>query len=256
MALTAAKSPLGFELVRYTHENEVLYVPGDPGDAIVRGDLLTVTVGEGVLDVAATTEVPVAVAQKTVTMAALATGFPRPSAFDAATDTSNTLVPVKPMIAAGEPIYKATFANHYDDVVITYTAATPSLQLTTGLGVDSYGAGALVYIYEGAGAGQVNVVADYDHAGHADGALTLILHRAFATAPDSTSKVIIVSGEAAASRGVGFFNRMDQADKDNLMANDGADNGDWCVYADWRELEGYLRNLTLPVVRALSIYAS
>lgn len=256
MALTAAKSPLGFELVRYTHENEVLYVPGDPGDGIVRGDLLVATTGEGILDIAATTEHPVAVAQKSVTMSALATGFPKPSAFDPATDTSNTLVPVKPQIAAGVPIYKATFASHHDDDVISYVAATPSIQLTTGCGADTRPAGALVYVYAGAGAGQVNVVADYDHAGHADGALTLILHRAFTTALDATSKVIILAGEAAASRGVGLFGRADQGDEDNLIVNDGANDGDWCVYADWRELESYLRNLTLPVVPALSIFAS
>jgi hypothetical protein len=84
----------------------------------------------------------------------------------------------------------------------------------------------------------------------------LILHRAFNATLTSDSKIIIVAGEAAGDRGISIFNRIDSGDEDNLIANDGADNGDWCVYADWRELESYLRQLTLPVVPALSIYAS
>lgn len=250
MALTAAKSPLGFELVRYTHENELLYVPGDPGDTITREDMLTVTVGEGVLDVAAAGEVPVCRAAKSVVMAALATGHPRPSTFDPASDTSNTLIPVKPMIAAGVPVYKATFASHHDDTVATYTAATATISLTTGCGADDRPNGAILYVYGGTGAGQIGVIADYTHVGTA-----VVMHHAFAVDLDATSEVIILAGEAAGDRGIGFFNRID-GDVDGLVANDGANDGDWCVYLDWREAETYLKNLTLPVVPALSIYAS
>jgi hypothetical protein len=255
MALTAAKSPQGFELVRYTHENELLYVAGDPGDTIARGNQLTVSVGEGVMDLCATTEQPVAIAQKSVVMSSLATPFPKPSAFDPASDSSNSLVPVKPQIAAGVPIYKATFASHYDDVVASYDAATPYIGLTTGCGADDRPNGGFVYVYEGPGAGEVNLIADYDHTGGTV-ELMIVLHRAFSATLTTDSKLIIVSGEAASSRGIGFFNRIDSADQDNLTAADGANDGDWCVYADWRELESYLRNLTLPVVPALSIYAS
>jgi hypothetical protein len=124
-----------------------------------------------------------------------------------------------------------------------------------GTGGDNYPNGGLVYVYAGPGAGEVGVVADYDDAGGTPDE-KLILHRAFNATLTSDSKIIIVAGEGAGDRGISIFNRIDSGDEDNLIANDGADNGDWCVYADWRELESYLRQLTLPVVPALSIYAS
>ena len=164
-------------------------------------------------------------------------------------EASNCLVPVKPNVGAGIPVYRATFANHWDDTVVSYTAATRALALTTGMTADDYPNGALLYIYEGTGAGQVNVVEDYDHA---DGAaeLLLICHRPFTVAPDSTSKIIVVGGEGAGSRGVGFFNRCEAGADNALTVNQGADDGDYVVYLDFRDAASFLKTLTLPVIPA------
>jgi hypothetical protein len=162
---------------------------------------------------------------------------------------------MKPKVPAGTQVYKATFANHKDDTVITYTAATRAIACTTGFAADDYPNGGLLYVYEGTGAGQVNLVEDYDHTGGA-AELLLICHRAFATALDSTSKFIVVSGEAVADYGIGFFSRMDADTVSALDASDGANDGDWVVYMDWREAGEFLKNLTLPVVPREVIYSA
>lgn len=250
MALTATATQ-GFEYVREVGHEEVLYMPGDPGDSIVRGDLLTATVGEGVLDAAAADEVHYCKAESTVTVAAASTAFPVPKEFDPA-NSNSTLVPTRHKVPAGTPVQKCTFSGHWDDTVISYTASTRALALTTGMTADDYPNGGLLYVYEGTGAGQVNVVEDYDHADGA-AALLLICHRAFETALDSTSKIIVVGGEAATSRGIGFYNRIALADANTLDATDGANDGEFVVYMDWREAAEYLKNLTLPVVPAASL---
>ena len=244
MALTATATQ-GLEFYREVVRNELLYVPGDPGDTFTRGDAVVSTVGEGVVDPAATTEATIATVAKTVTMAAATTAAPF--------DTSNTLVPCISQVPEGTPIYLCTFASQIDEAVLGYTAGTPSFAGTTGGAGDDYPNGAIVYCYEGPGVGEVNIVADYDHTGGA-AELLYILHRQFATAMTTSSKCIVLAGEAAGSRGVGFFNRCELADANNLTVADGADNGKWVVYLDWRDAATHLNNLRLPVIPASSLF--
>lgn len=252
MALTATTSPQGFQLLRYTTENEILFVPGDPGDTYTRGDQVNTTVGEGIVDPGAANEgALVGNVVKTVVCPAATQAFPKPADFDPALDTeaSKCLIPVRVNVPSGCPVYLATFANHQDETVVSYTAATRAIAETTGHGADDRPNGGLLYVYSGPGAGEVNVVEDYDHTGGA-AELLLIAHRAFATTLTTSSLYITLGGEAAGSRGVGFFNRCESADQDNVTVNQGADDGDWVVYLDWRHAAKYLNNLTIPVIPA------
>lgn len=251
MALTATATQ-GFELLRYTSKNEILWVPGDPGDTYTKGDTVVATVGEGICDPGAANEGGIiGTVMETVVCSAATQAFPKPANFDPAdkSDATKCLVPIKVSIAAGAPVYKVTFANQVDDTVISYTAATRAIAATTGNGADDRPNGGLLYVYEGPGAGEVNVVEDYDHTGGA-AELLLITHRPFATALTSASKYIVLSGEAAASRGIGFFNRLESADANNLTTDQGADDGDWVVYMSWQDMATALKNLTLHVVQA------
>jgi hypothetical protein len=258
MALTATATQ-GLGLHRYIADSEVIYVPGDPGDTFTRDHPAIANVaaaGVGVIDEASDSSASmIGMVAKTTVCPAATQGFPLPGAFlprkgDA---ESLTLVPVRPRVAAGTPVYKASFANHWDDTVVSYTAATRAIACTTGMSADDYPNGGLLYVYEGTGAGQVNVVEDYDHTGGA-AELLLICHRAFATALDSTSKFIVVGGEAVANYGISQFGRMDLDTNRALDASDGANDGDYVVYADWSELGELLKNLTITVIDASAIY--
>ena len=147
------------------------------------------------------------------------------------------------------PVYLATFANQFDETVVSYTAATRAVEMTTGFTADDYVNGALAYVYEGAGIGECNVIEDYDHTGGA-AELLAIFHRPFNATLDTSTKMIILAGEAAASRGTGIFGRCESADQNNLTVNQGADDGDWVILMDWREAAGHLRNLRVPVIPA------
>ncbi len=256
MALTFSPATQGFELLRYTTDHEVLYVPGDPGDTYTRGDVVVSTVGEGLVDPAAAGEDGIIgrVLHTTVCPAA-STAFVKPADFLAGGDATGNacLVPIQVNVSAGVPVYLATFASQADDTVVSYTAATRAIAATTGHTADDYPNGGLLYVYEGPGMGEVNIVEDYDHTGGA-AELLLITHRAFATALTTASKYIVLSGEAAASRGVGFFGRLDVADANNLATNDGADDGPWVVYLDWRDAAKWLRQLRVPVIKASDLH--
>lgn len=258
MALTATASQ-GFELVRHTTEEEILYLPTDPGITVAKGDLLiksvagaSATAGEqgtvvlGVGDDAN----HLGVAQESIVSPAATVPFPKPLLFDpvAKADTDKTLVPVKVAIASGVPIYKATFKNHLDDTVTAYSASTPSVTLGTGIGTNDYGNGALVYCYEGTGKGGYGIIVAYVQS-----TKVATLHRAFPVALDTTSKLIILEGAAAVDQGISLMGRIDAADEDELDCSDGADDGNWVVYMDWREMDKYLPNLTLPVIRTSAL---
>lgn len=253
MALTATATQ-GLEFYRYVQEHEVIYIPGDPGDTYTRGDGVVGTVGEGVVDPAAAAEDIVGTVAKTMTCAAATVAFPRPGEFNAAHDATDTLVPVVSHVPAGTPIYLVTFASQIDETLLGYTAATPSFLGTTGAAADNYPNGALVCVYEGPGIGEVNVVADYDHTGHADGELAYITHRTFSATLTTASKAIVLAGEAVASRGVGFFNRTALADANNVVVNDHADDGDFVIYMDWRDSYRLLSNLKVPVIPASALF--
>jgi hypothetical protein len=256
MALTAVATQ-GFEPFRLVAPDEVLYVPGDPGDTYTKGHGVVATAGEGVLDVIAADEVMVGVAQQTIVCPAATTAFPFPlvsplkGQIDADADQL-TLIPIRPCVPAGTQVYLVTFQNHLDDTVISYDATGRYVALTTGAAADDYPNGALAYIYEGTGAGQLNVVEDYDHTGGTVEKM-LVFHRPFAVAPDATSKLIILSGEAATNKGVGSFGRCAIGAAGKVDVNDGANDGEFTVYCDWRELAGHLKNLRVPVVKSAAL---
>jgi hypothetical protein len=248
MALTASRSTQGLEIFGYTEDNMVLMVPGQPGDAWVRGDSGQWTVGEAGLDIAAANEgASMGVSQKSVTIPAASQPFPIPGDYDKGSldAANNCLVPLRPNVPAGLPIYLATFANHWDDVVATYTAGTPGLTLTTGCTGNDYPNGALIYVYEGPGAGEVNLITDYTASGN-----VVVLLRKFNATLTSASKVIILGGEAYASRGVGFFGRCELGAHNYLTVNQGADDGDYVVFLDFSKAALLLNDLMLPVVPA------
>lgn len=258
MALSATATQ-GFVPYRKVADSEVLFIPGDPGVTFTRGDTLTAlpgAAGGGLLTAAAdSTAGTCGVVHQTTVCPAATQGFPYPdSVLRRLNDAEHlTLVPMVSHVDAGTQIYKATFANHKDDTVVSYTASTRAIACTTGFSADDYPNGGLLYVYEGTGAGQVNIVEDYDHTGGA-AELLLICHRAFKTALDSTSKFIVVSGEAVAEYGISFFGRMDADTVAALDAGDGSNDGDWVVYMDFREAASFLKNLTLPVIKASSLY--
>jgi hypothetical protein len=245
------------ELLRFYRQGEVIWIPGDPGDTYTKGDLITVTAGEGVADILADSEVPYGVVAKSTVCPSLATNFPLPAEFDPVENATDdkTLIPIIPFISEGTPIFSCTFRGQVDDTVVTYTSGTPQVELTTGAAADDYPNGALVYVYEGAGIGEVNVVADYDHTGGAVEKM-LVLHRAFKATVGATSKIIIVSGEAATNKGVSPLGRMDAYDVNELHAADGADDGNFVVMCSWEQLGSQLSQLRLPVIHANALLAS
>lgn len=251
MALTATASQ-GFERLGNTTERHLLLLPGDPGATYTRGDMITIS--NGVLGAAAANGKSLGRVAKTVVCPAASVAFPTVNELDYGnldSDTKNlTLVPVEVLVAAGTPIFKATFASHVDDAVTSYTPATRTIvHVAAGYGGNDYPNGALLYVYEGTGAGQVNIVEDY-----ATATQSIVVHRDFATALDTTSKFILLSGEAVASRGISLLGRIDGADANNLLANDGANDGDYAVFASFEKIAAFLKNLMVPVIDASAIY--
>jgi hypothetical protein len=245
MALTATATK-GLEFDHYIQQDETIFIPGDPGDTLYEGFGLVSTVGEGVADILADNEGGmIGTANKTVVMSAATTAFPYPDNFDPAHDTSNSLVEVRPALKAGTRVYRVTFANQYDCTISAYTAATPSITLAASPGANDYYNGAIVYVYDGPGAGQVNVIADFDHA-----TIVATLHRKFETALTAASKVIVLAGEAVASRGIGFFNRAEYKAAGYLTCDQGSDDGDYIVYLDWRRAAQLLSKLMITVCPA------
>lgn len=252
MALTATATQ-GFQPYRLTAERETIHVPGDPGVTYTRGDQCVVTVGEGVLTLGAANEGGVVGrVARTVVAPAATTAFPKPADFDPAdinSDAQKCLVEIELNLPSGLPVYLATFKNHFDETVVSYTASTRAVEMTTGFTADDYVNGAIAYVYEGPGIGEVNVVEDYDHTGGA-AELLAIFHRPFNATLTTASKMIILAGEAAGSRGTGILGRCESADEDELTVNQGANDGDWVILMDWREAAGHLKNLRVPVIPA------
>lgn len=251
MALTATATQ-GFERAGLVPEGFFLLLPGDPGATYTRGDHVTLT--NGVLAAAAANGKALGRVVKTVVCPAATVAFPTANEIDYGNfggDAKNAaLVVVEPFVAVGTQIRKATFASHVDDGVTTYTSATRALvHDAAGYGGNDYPNGALLYVYDGPGAGQVNIVEDYVTA-----TKTITVHRDFAVAPTSDSSFILLSGEAAGDRGISLLGRIDGADANNLIANDGANDGDYAVFASFEKIAAYLKNLTVPVIDASAIY--
>lgn len=248
MALSASASQ-GFECVGYTTGKEVFYLPGDPGDTFTRGDAVDVV--NGVLDRCGDSDVPHAIVQET-TVCPAATQAAAPAYElnkneNAAAD--KCLIPVKPLVAGGVPIFEVTFAGQHDDTLAAYTSGTPSITLTTSPGANDDTNGAIIYVYEGPGRGEILIGAAYVHA-----TKVLTLHRVAKATLTTSSKVIILEGAGGGAGGIGFLGRMDLADHNNLDTTDGSDDGDWLLWMDWLNAPDLLHQLKVRVIPAKALF--
>ena len=69
----------------------------------------------------------------------------------------------------------------------------------------------------------------------------------------TASDIIILEGEGGGAFGVGFLGLIDQADKNNLDAGDGSDDGEWSLFFDWMAAPDLLENLKLRVIRSSAL---
>lgn len=252
MALTAAASQ-GFEKHRIHEDGEVYLVPGAAGTTYAEGDLCTMATS-GLLTVGtANAAVTLRVTKRTV-CPAQTVAFPNAvgnrNLLRSGTDELiSALIPVEPLCPVGTKILRATFKDHKDDVVAAYSAASRYIGATTGMSGDDYPNGALLYVYEGPGAGQVNLIEDYDDAGGTVDKM-LVLYRPFQVALTTASKFIVLSGEAVATKGLRQFGTIGIADKDEIETDDHANDGKMILMAHWEELPEMMRRLQLPVAPA------
>lgn len=248
MALTATASQ-GFEHVGYTSGKEVFYLPGDPGDTFARGDACDIV--NGVVDRCTDSDVPMVIVDRSTVCPGATQAASPGHQFDpnenAAAD--KCLIPVKPLVAGGVPIFEVTFAGQADDTLAAYTAATPSITLTTALGANDDSNGAIIYVYEGPGKGEILIGADYVNTSK-----VLTTHRVASATLTTSSKVIILEGEGGGVGGIGFLGRMDIQDHNNLHAADGYNDGDWLLWMDWITAPSLLQQLKVRVIPASALY--
>jgi hypothetical protein len=244
MALTATASQ-GYEQVGVTTGEEIFWLPGDPGVTFTRGDAVVMSNGVLILYTEGTAQVGTVV--ETTVCPALATPFPLWSEFNPAGKDSNdlTLIPVKMNTPKGVPIYEVSFANHFDDTVASRTNAYTTV-LTTSPGANDDTNAAIIYVYEGPGAGEVNIGDDFVHSG-----IVLTTHRAFKATLTSASKLIILEGEGGSVGGIGFLGRVAGGDHNNIGVEDGYNDGDYTLFFDYHQAPNLLKNLKLRVVRSV-----
>jgi hypothetical protein len=111
-------------------------------------------------------------------------------------------------------VYRCSFADQVDGTVDSGTTTT-IVDAALSTGTDDIYNGALLYIYEGTNMGETRTVTDFDHASD-----TLTLAPAYAAAPDTTSKYIMLAGgnEADDAINVGLPG-VDIKDENTVDAN-------------------------------------
>lgn len=243
----AVTAQVGLKKFRTIGESEVLHVPVDPGVTVIRDNLYSVS-GGVLIAVTDSLATPHLRADKGRVVPAATQPFPKSSDFLANADDAEakTLVGMKISAPAGTDILEAKIKSIADETVVSYVSATRAVECTTGFGADDRPNGALAYVYEGPGIGEVNVVEDYDHTGGA-AELLLIFHRKFKATLTTASK-FIVFGSTAAANSIGFFGRMDAIDSDELDILDGIDDGDYVVCGSWKDIAILAAKGHLPVV--------
>jgi hypothetical protein len=253
MALTASRTTKGAEYLRDIDPNEIVWLPGDPGVTFTRGDKVDFT--NGVLSVITKGDQPLYVVEKTTVCPAATTyGFPVVGLHTGAepgstADIMKCLVPCRPLFRG--PIYLETFSGQFDDLVAATTPATPSITLTTSPGANDDTNGAIIYTYAGTGAGQWNIGDDYVHT-----TKVLTMHRKFESAVSTDTYAIVLEGEGGSVGGIGYGTRLDDGDHNNLVVDDGYNDGENVIYMDALQISKYLKDLMLPVVRASDVYYS
>lgn len=245
MALTSTE-PAGFRPHDEIDGDTVIWLPGDASTTFTKGDGVILSATGGIA-LATDSTVPLAYVHNTTVTPAATVAFPRPAAHivnrEVAGASAATLVPCKLNISGVVKRKKCLFKNHLDDGVTSYTASTRALVHDgSALGSNDEGIGGLMYVYDGPGAGQVNIVSDYVTA-----TKTFTMMRDFEVAPTSASSFILL-GTTGADLGIGPLDRIDIADEDELDVIDGNDDGKHVVVLDWRESAEFLSKLILPVV--------
>lgn len=210
---------------------------------------MTFAAGEGVADPCAADEPCYGVVLETVICSAATVGFPRIGKGQAKgwggvlDDEGKSLVQILPVVAAGAPIFRVTFADQTDDENISaYTVGTPSLAVAS-VAADNDHNGGLIYCYGGPGIGGWSVIADSTASGN-----LLTLHRIFDTALTTASDVIYMPGDATTNTACSFFGRVTQKTAATVDVSDGEDDGDWTAFFDARTVAEDLKNLRMPVV--------
>lgn len=240
MAYAATNPPVGFQEKRILKAGAHVLLPGVPGSTYTRGNALVKnapgnTANAGLwVEASDSSAAPLAVVTKTVTCPGATTcGFPYsrsggamdPSYLADDSNVANTLIPAE-LIRGGElTVFHVPFGNYTgDEVLAAYTAATPSVTVTTSFGADDDPNGGIIWIYDGPGAGQWNIVTDYAH-----GTAIATLARKFEVAPTTASKYIMLEGGGSGVGGVGPFGRCDLKDANEVDVSDGVDDGDFIV---------------------------
>ena len=230
---------------RHTSAREVMYLPGDPGVTYTKGEMCILGATAGVLTKATDSQANAVFRVLETTVCPAATqAFVKPSDFFPRRKESKDLclVPVQVMVGDGAPVYLANIDGEVDETVASWTAGTRTAVVTTGFAVNDYPNGALAYVYEGPGIGEVNVVEDYVHS-----SLSVIFHRNFVATLTSSSKIMFLAS-ATAANAVGLFGRVDLSDEDEIDMEDGADDGNYVVYGDWKQIADHLRLGQLPII--------
>lgn len=250
MAISFTNQPANFAVNRAFIPGQIFFVPGDPGVTYTKGDMVyrsVATTGTGgciLADVDGTAPAIGRVA-KTVVCPAATVAFPSPLNFDPAdeSDSKNKcLVPIE-LLAPAQDIYNAPVESYIDTTVTSWTPSTRSLVVGAGSGGDHGLPGGLVYIYDGPGKGQWNMVEAYTH-----GTLTAVLHRIFDVVPTNASSIVIFAGEnVAAGAGCSFGGRVDK-DNNAIVVNDGYEDGPYIVVPNWSDLNACITGGYLPVL--------
>lgn len=178
MALTASYVTAGFEPVynkiMQQVPNPVAYELA-PNTAFAKGDLVVLSAGKVVKAAASATNV----------LGAMAAAY---------TTVTNPTGEMTVGMVYDQPfnVYRVTFAGHRDG---TATGGTTTTLVDTGLttSTDNVWNGALLYVYEGPGAGSIRTVKTYTGASD-----TLTVEKAFPTAITTASKYILLGAAAAA----------------------------------------------------------
>ena len=175
MALVASRVTDGFEFVRNLAGYPANPVPYEltPGEAFKKGDLVVFANGKVTKATAASVKDILGVMAETITADA--------------TKVTKGLVYDNPL-----NVYRVTFVDHRD-ATATGGSTTTLVDTNLATSTDDVWNGALLYVYDGPGAGSVRTVADY--AGSTD---TLTVIDPFPVAITNASKYILLGAAAAA----------------------------------------------------------
>lgn len=264
MAFSAANTLKGISVDSQVPEHFIINMVGDPGVTYTRGTMVVRDSSAGTYGCAIKASDSSAlvigrVAKTVVCPAATTCAFPIPGQppGDLDGNVAKTLIPVECTRFAGQQLLKGHFyANAKDETVVTYSAASRYVGLTTGLGTDDYGTGALVYVYEGPGKGECNIIEDYDHTGGTV-ELMAVFHRPFNATLTTSSKMLIFCNDGAAGDGIppiGGLMDLDESSstQSDFDCADGYDDGNYITLTDWHRLADLMPDGAILAVQNLA----